>query len=284
MKDLRRDSFPAPRLGDGRTPAAWRLRLHEVIFEADTPAGRAFDIALIVSIILSVLVVILDSIAAIRDAYGVELIAVEWFFTILFSIEYVLRLLCVSRPVKYASSFFGVIDLMSVLPTYLSILFPGSRYLLIIRVFRVLRIFRILKLIPYISEADVLRRSLLASRRKILIFLYTVLTLVVIIGSTMYVIEGTEHGFTSIPVGIYWAIVTMTTVGYGDISPGTPLGQFLASFVMILGYGIIAVPTGIVTSEMTRMKTGVTTQVCRECTSEGHDPDALFCKFCGTRL
>lgn len=284
MKDLRRDSFPAPRLGDGRTPAAWRLRLHEVIFEADTPAGRAFDIALIVSIILSVLVVILDSIAAIRDAYGVELIAVEWFFTILFSIEYVLRLLCVSRPVKYASSFFGVIDLMSVLPTYLSILFPGSRYLLIIRVFRVLRIFRILKLIPYISEADVLRRSLLASRRKILIFLYTVLTLVVIIGSTMYVIEGTEHGFTSIPVGIYWAIVTMTTVGYGDISPGTPLGQFLASFVMILGYGIIAVPTGIVTSEMTRMKTGVTTQVCRECTGEGHDPDALFCKFCGTRL
>lgn len=284
MKDLRRDSFPAPRLGDGRTPAAWRLRLHEVIFEADTPAGRAFDIALIVSIILSVLVVILDSIAAIRDAYGVELIAVEWFFTILFSIEYVLRLLCVSRPVKYASSFFGVIDLMSVLPTYLSILFPGSRYLLIIRVLRVLRIFRILKLIPYISEADVLRRSLLASRRKILIFLYTVLTLVVIIGSTMYVIEGTEHGFTSIPVGIYWAIVTMTTVGYGDISPGTPLGQFLASFVMILGYGIIAVPTGIVTSEMTRMKTGVTTQVCRECTGEGHDPDALFCKFCGTRL
>lgn len=284
MKDLRRDSFPAPRPGNGRTPAVWRLRLHEIIFEADTPAGRAFDIALIVSILLSVLAVILDSIAAIRGAYGGELIAAEWFFTILFSIEYALRLLCVGRPVTYATSFFGVIDLLSILPTYLSILLPGSRYLLIIRVLRVLRIFRILKLIPYISEADVLRRSLLASRRKILIFLYTVLTLVVIIGSTMYVIEGAEHGFTSIPVGIYWAIVTMTTVGYGDISPGTPLGQFLASFVMILGYGIIAVPTGIVTSEMTRMKTGVTTQVCRECAGEGHDPDALFCKFCGTRL
>lgn len=284
MRDLRRGSFPAPRPGNGQAPGAWRLRIHEIIFEADTPAGRVFDIALIVSILLSVLVVIFDSIVAIRDAYGSELIAIEWFFTVLFSIEYVLRLLCVSRPVKYATSFFGVIDLLSVLPTYLSILLPGSRYLAIIRVLRVLRIFRILKLVPYISEADVLRRSLLASSRKIMIFLCTVLTLVVIIGSAMYVIEGAEHGFTSIPVGIYWAIVTLTTVGYGDISPETPLGQFLASFVMILGYGIIAVPTGIVTSEMTRITSRVTTQVCRECSGEGHDPDAQFCKFCGTRL
>lgn len=284
MKDLRRDRFPFPQPGNGRAPAAWLSRLHEIIFEADTPAGRVFDIALIVSIVLSVLAVMLDSIASIRAAYGAELIAVEWFFTLLFTVEYLLRLLCVGRPLKYAASFFGVIDLLSILPTYLSLLLPGSRYLLIIRVLRVLRVFRILKLVPYISEADVLRRSLLASRRKILIFLYTVLTVVVIIGSAMYVIEGADHGFTSIPVGIYWAIVTLTTVGYGDISPGTPLGQLLASCVMILGYGIIAVPTGIVTAEMTRIKPTVTTQVCRECAGEGHDPDALFCKYCGARL
>ena len=284
MKDLRRERFPSPLSNGGRTSAAWRIRLHEIIFEADTSAGRVFDIALIGSIVLSVFAVMLDSITPMREAYGEELLAVEWFFTILFTVEYVLRLLCVGRPVKYATSFFGVIDLLSILPTYLSLLLPGSRYLLVVRVLRVLRIFRILKLVSYISEADVLTRSLQASRRKITIFLYTVLTLVVIIGSAMYVIEGGENGFTSIPIGIYWAIVTLTTVGYGDISPATTLGQILASIVMILGYGIIAVPTGIVTSEMARIKTQVTTQACRECSSEGHDPDALFCKYCGAKL
>jgi len=284
LKDLRRERFPSPLSNGGRTSAAWRIRLHEIIFEADTSAGRVFDIALIGSIVLSVFAVMLDSITPMREAYGEELLAVEWFFTILFTVEYVLRLLCVGRPVKYATSFFGVIDLLSILPTYLSLLLPGSRYLLVVRVLRVLRIFRILKLVSYISEADVLTRSLQASRRKITIFLYTVLTLVVIIGSAMYVIEGGENGFTSIPIGIYWAIVTLTTVGYGDISPATTLGQILASIVMILGYGIIAVPTGIVTSEMARIKTQVTTQACRECTREGHDPDALFCKYCGARL
>jgi voltage-gated potassium channel len=284
MKDLRREIFPSPGSNDGRAPAAWRIRLHEIIFEADTPAGRVFDIALIGSIILSVLVVMLDSITPIRETYGGELLAAEWLFTALFTVEYVLRLLCVNRPIKYATSFFGVIDLLSILPSYLSLLLPGSRYLQVVRVLRILRVFRILKLAAYISEADVLTRSLQASRRKITIFLYTVLTLVVIIGSVMYVIEGEENGFTSIPTGIYWAIVTLTTVGYGDISPATTLGQCLASIVMILGYGIIAVPTGIVTSEMARIKTQVTTQACRECTKEGHDPDALFCKYCGARL
>jgi voltage-gated potassium channel len=284
MKDLRREKFPISPSPNGRPPAAWRIRLHEIIFEADTPAGRTFDIALIGSILLSVLAVMLDSITPIRQAYGGWLIAAEWLFTILFTVEFVLRLLCVGRPVKYATSFFGVIDLLSILPTYLSLLLPGSRYLLIVRILRILRIFRIFKLAAYISEADVLIRSLQASRRKITIFLYTVLTMVTIIGSMMYVIEGAESGFTSIPTGVYWAIVTLTTVGYGDISPATPLGQFLASFVMILGYGIIAVPTGIVTSEMARVKPRVTTQSCRECASEGHDHDASFCKYCGAKL
>lgn len=284
MEDLRRQRFPKPPPSKGRPPVTWRTRLHEIIFEADTPAGRAFDIALIVGILLSVLAVMLDSMEPIRTAYGGWLLAAEWFFTVMFTVEYVLRLVCIGNPLRYATSFFGIIDLLSILPTYLSVLLPGSRYLLVVRVLRVLRIFRILKLAPYISESEVLARSLLASRRKITIFLYTVMTLVIIIGSAMYVIEGAEHGFTSIPTGIYWAIVTLTTVGYGDISPATTPGQFLASIVMILGYSIIAVPTGIVTAEMTRIKTQVTTQACRECAGEGHDPDAQFCKYCGAKL
>jgi len=284
MKDLRRDRFPIPTPDNGGPPASWRIRLHEIIFEADTPMGRAFDILLIFSILLSVLAVMLDSIVSVSESYGSLLIAAEWFFTILFTIEYLLRLLCVGRPLKYATSFFGVIDLLSVLPTYLSLLLPGSRYLLVVRILRVLRVFRILKLAAYVSEANVLVRSLRASQRKITIFLYTVIILVVIIGSAMYIIEGAESGFTSIPMAIYWAIVTLTTVGYGDISPATPFGRFLASIVMIIGYGIIAVPTGIVTAEMTRIKAQVTTQACRECAAEGHDPDALFCKYCGAKL
>jgi len=284
MKDLRRERFPIPTPDNGGSPASWRIRLHEIIFEADTPMGRAFDILLIFSILLSVLAVMLDSIVSVSENYGSLLIAAEWFFTILFTIEYLLRLLCVGRPLKYATSFFGVIDLLSVLPTYLSLLLPGSRYLLVVRILRVLRVFRILKLAAYVSEANVLVRSLRASQRKITIFLYTVIILVVIIGSAMYIIEGAESGFTSIPMAIYWAIVTLTTVGYGDISPATPFGQFLASIVMIIGYGIIAVPTGIVTAEMTRIKAQVTTQACLECAADGHDPDALFCKYCGAKL
>ena len=270
---------------DSRSDTGWRHRLHEVIFEADTPAGKAFDVALILAIVASVVAVMLDSVAGIRHAYGPLLLAVEWFFTLLFTVEYLLRLSSVRRPIRYATSFFGVVDLLSVIPTYLSLLIPGSRYLLVIRLLRVLRVFRILKLAQYVGEIRYLARALRASRRKITVFLLTVLTLVVIIGSLMYVIEGEANGFTSIPKGIYWAIVTLTTVGYGDISPNTNLGQSLAALVMILGYGIIAVPTGIYAAElrdvMTRRRSAI---ACPECSRVGHADDAAFCKFCGARL
>src|SRR4028119_2026357 len=227
-----------------------RARLHEIIFEADTRAGRFFDFALIWLILLSVVTVILESVRHVREQYGELLYVLEWLFTILFTIEYVLRLLSVRRPLRYATSFFGVVDLLAIIPTYLSIFVPGSHYLLIIRVLRLLRIFRLLKLAEYITEAATLRRALRASQRKISVFLSVVVLLVIIIGAVMYVIEGEEHGFTSIPVSIYWAIVTLTTVGYGDLSPRTPFGQLLASIVMVIGYGIIAVPTGIVSVEL----------------------------------
>jgi voltage-gated potassium channel len=263
----------------------WRNTLFEVIFEADTPAGKWFDIVLIAVILLSVVTVMLDSVSDIRAQYGEWLYVVEWLFTILFTVEYVLRLLCVGRPLRYAVSFFGVVDLLAIVPTYASLVVYGSRYLAVIRVLRVLRVFRVLKLGHHTKEARVLKKALYASRRKILVFLFVVLTLVVIIGSLMYVIEGAERGFTSIPASVYWAIVTLTTVGYGDISPQTGLGQFLAAIVMILGYSIIAVPTGIVTvewSQATRAKPN--TQACPSCSAEGHDGDARYCKFCGTRL
>ncbi|HEY5649258.1 MAG TPA: ion transporter [Nitrospiria bacterium] len=265
--------------------SAWRLRLHEIIFEADTPAGKAFDLFLIVAIGLSVLAVMADTVRSINAVYGGYLYAVEWFFTILFSVEYILRLISVGRPIAYATSFFGIIDLLAVVPTYLSLFLPGSQYLIVIRILRVLRVFRILKLARYLGEMRLLREAMMGSRRKITVFLFTVFTLVVILGSLMYLIEGETGGFTSMPRGIYWAIVTLTTVGYGDISPITPLGQGLAAVVMILGYSIIAIPTGIFTVEMaqaTRRK--VSTQACPQCSGEGHDPDAKFCKFCGGKL
>jgi len=277
---------PRPRQTLGTT----RARLHEVIFEADTPAGRLFDLVLIWSILLSVVAVMLDSVAPIRAAHGPLLTRIEWGFTILFTVEYVLRLTCIGRPLRYATSFFGVVDLLAIIPTYLSLLFPGTHYLLVIRILRVLRIFRVLKLVQYLDEANVMLRALRASRRKIAVFFFTVLTLVVVFGSVMYLIEGEDQGFDSIPRSLYWAIVTMTTVGYGDISPGTPLGQAVAAVVMVLGFAIIAVPTGIVASEMTRAERGpaaprqVSTQVCPQCSHEGHDPDAAFCKRCGAPL
>jgi voltage-gated potassium channel len=211
---------------------------------------------------------------------------IEWIFTIIFTIEYALRLYSVRRPLAYATSFFGIVDLMAILPSYLSIIFPGgTHYLLVIRVLRVLRIFRVLKLAQYVGEIQVLSRALIASRRKIIVFLFTVTTLVIIFGSLMYLIEKPEHGFTSIPRSIYWAIVTLTTVGYGDISPKTELGQAISAIIMIIGYGIIAVPTGIVTAELTQTyKKGVSTQACRLCSAEGHDPDAKHCKHCGEEL
>ena len=265
--------------------AAWRTRLQEIIFEAETPAGKAFDIVLLGSIILSVLVVMLESVSSIRAQYGTALLILEWGFTLLFTLEYILRLLSVRRPRAYATSFFGLVDLLSILPTYISLLLPGTRYLLVIRILRLLRVFRVLKLAEYLNEAGVLGHALWVSRRKISVFLLTVVTLVVIIGTLMYVIEGEANGFTDIPTGIYWAVVTLTTVGYGDVAPQTPLGQTLATVVMLLGYGIIAVPTGIVPFELSRSsESPVSTEACPTCGREGHDTDAAYCKYCGSGL
>ena len=259
--------------------------LHEIIFEADTPTGKVFDVLLIVSIVASVVLVMLDSVSSIQIAYGELMYLGEWFFTLLFTVEYILRLFCVGRPLAYATSFFGVVDLLAVLPTYLSIFFPGTQYFLVIRILRVLRIFRVLKLVTYVGETRLLMQALRASRRKITVFLFAVLTLVIIFGALIYLIEDPESGFTSIPRSIYWAIVTLTTVGYGDISPRTDLGQAVSAIIMIIGYGIIAVPTGIVTAEMTQVyKRSVSTQACPQCSAEGHDTDAKFCKFCGSTL
>ena len=264
---------------------AWRSRLHEVIFEADTPAGKAFDVVLIASILVSVAAVILESVSTVRAGYGRLLYGIEWFFTVLFTFEYILRLLSVRRPARYATSFFGLVDLLAVAPTYISVFVPGSQSLLTIRMLRLLRVFRVFKLTAYLGEARILTTALRASRRKISVFLFAVLTIVVIIGSAMYVIEGEENGFSSIPTSIYWAIVTLTTVGYGDLSPQTALGKSLASLVMIMGYGIIAVPTGIVTVELSQaVGRSTSTQACPECGAEGHDPEAVHCKFCGARL
>ena len=258
-----------------------RDRLYEIIFEADTPAGKWFDIILLWAILGSVLVVFLESIAKLRISYGVIFYYLEWFFTILFSVEYGLRIFSTRKPFRYIFSFYGVIDLLAILPTYLSLVIAGSQYLLVIRILRLLRVFRILKLTHMLRQAAILRRALVASRGKIAVFLFAVLTLIVIIGAVMYVIEGPENGFTSIPFSMYWAIVTMTTVGYGDISPQTPIGQIFASFVMIMGYAIIAVPTGIVSVEIADVTKRATSQVCPECLREGHDADAKYCKYCG---
>ena len=264
----------------------WRDKLHEIIFEADTPIGKTFDIALIVAIVLSVIAVMLESVSGIRASYGDLLRLAEWTFTILFTIEYVLRILSIGRPIRYIVSFFGIVDLLAVIPTYLSILVPGTQFLLVIRLLRILRVFRVLKLVRFVQEGYLLMHALRASRRKITVFLSAVLTLVVILGSLMYLVEGEAHGFTSIPRSIYWAIVTLTTVGYGDISPQTAGGQALASVIMIIGYAILAVPTGIVSAEL--VKTGVsddiTTVACTACSAEGHAPDASFCKYCGEKL
>ena len=262
---------------------SWRARLHEVIFEADTRAGVWFDIILILSIMASVAAVMIDSVAPLSRRWGPELKAIEWFFTILFTVEYLLRLICVRSPRRYATSFFGVVDLLAVIPTYLDLLVPGTRFLFVIRVLRLLRIFRVLKLVPYVRDANMLIYALRQSQRKISVFLFTVLTIALIAGASMYVIEGPEHGFTSIPRAIYWAIVTMTTVGYGDLSPATSIGQTLAAALMILGYSIIAVPTGIVSAEMVRHRS-VSTQSCHNCSSEGHEPGAKYCKDCGEPL
>lgn len=273
---------------DPRLPSSsahWRHKLHEIIFEADTPAGKAFDVTLFGLILLSTLVVILESVSSLRLRYGPIFVTLEWGFTALFTVEYLLRLVSVFRPLHYMVSFFGVVDLLAILPTYFSLLVPSSHYLLVIRVIRLLRIFRVLKLGEYLREATMLQQALVASRRKISVFLLTVLLLVIVIGTIMYVVEGEQNGFINIPTSIYWAIVTLTTVGYGDLAPKTTLGQLLASVVMLMGYGIIAIPTGIVTLELSRAARGpVSTQACPQCGQQDHDYDAAYCKYCGGAL
>jgi voltage-gated potassium channel len=263
-----------------------RGRLHQVIFESDTPAGRGFDLALIGLILLSVGAVSIETVRGLAPSTYAALRVAEWVLTGLFTLEYVLRLVAVRRPLAYAASFYGVVDLLAILPTYISLVLPGTQALLVVRILRLLRVFRVLKLAHFLSEADVLGRALRASSRKITVFLLTVSTLVVVIGALMYVVEGPDNGFTSIPMSMYWAVVTLTTVGYGDIAPQTALGKALASLVMILGYGIIAVPTGIVTAELTAgaRGEGVSGQACPSCGTEARDPDARFCRRCGVPL
>jgi len=244
-------------------------------------------VALLVAILASVAAVMLESVASIRAEYGRELDIAEWIFTVLFNGEYVLRLVSVPIPVRYARSFFGVIDLVAILPSYLSLLLPGSEHLLVIRGLRLLRIFRVFKLGRFLGEASILKNALVGSRHKVTVFLGTIAILVTILGTAMYLIEGEEHGFTSIPLSVYWAVVTMTTVGYGDIAPQTVAGRALATVVMILGYSIIAVPTGIVTAEIVESAVAarkVSTRCCAQCMAEGHDQDARFCKACGAEL
>lgn len=264
----------------------WREKLNEVIFGSETPAGRAFDVILIVLIFLSALVIALDSVEAFSQRHAHWLNVLEWSFTALFSLEYLLRLMCVRHPLLYMRSFYGIVDLLSILPSYIGLFFPGAQYTMVVRMLRLLRIFRVLKLSVYLKEADILMTALANSHRKIMVFLYTVLMLVVIFGALMYVIEGKEAGFTSIPVSMYWAIVTLTTVGYGDIAPITPLGQMTASLIMVMGYGIIAVPTGIYGAELikTAQQSNISNDACPDCGGIGHDVDANFCKYCGHNL
>jgi voltage-gated potassium channel len=270
----------------GRPLAGWRLRLYTIIFEADTAAGRLFDLVLIGCILASVGAVVLDSMAEVHVRYGALLAAAEWGFTIAFTIEYVARLACVRHPLRYARSFFGVIDLLAVLPTYLALLVPGVHALVDVRVLRLIRVFRIFKLGAYVHEFGALARALSASRRKIAVFVGFVALVVLIMGTLMYVVEGPANGFTSIPMGVYWAITTMTTVGFGDITPKTDLGKMIASVMMLLGWGTLAVPTGIVSAEFVQQSRvrEPTTRTCHECLSEGHLPSAKFCRDCGAPL
>jgi voltage-gated potassium channel len=267
-----------------KTVAPWRQKLWVIIFESDTPAGKAFDVILLIAILVSVAVVLLESTPGLDPAVSRTLIILEFGFTILFTIEYIMRLISVRRPLRYVLSFYGIVDLLAVLPTYISLFVPGAQYFLVVRILRLLRVFRVLKLGMYLSQAELLGRAMRASRIKIGVFLFTVLNIVVIVGAAMYVIEGPQNGFTSIPISIYWAVVTMTTVGYGDLAPLTTLGRILASLVMLIGYGIIAVPTGIVTVEMVRSRDEISESPCPSCRRTGHEEDAHFCKYCGSSL
>jgi voltage-gated potassium channel len=285
-KSPRRAPPADPRDKFGKPERGLRERVFTVVFEADTLAGRIFDLALIGTILLSVTVVVLGSVNAIALRHGDLLRVLEWIFTFLFTVEYALRLACVKHPLRYAKSFFGVIDLLAILPSYIGLFIPGAHVLVDVRILRMLRMFRILKLTSYVREYGVLGGALLASRRKILIFLSVVMLIVFLFGSVMYVVEGPVHGFTSIPTSVYWAISTVTTVGFGDITPKTDLGRAISSFMMLLGWGILAVPTGIISAELSAQRSMVkpTTRNCTECMSEGHEPSADFCKDCGAQL
>ncbi|MGR8999192.1 MAG: ion transporter [Gammaproteobacteria bacterium] len=267
---------------------AIRHTLYQVIYQSHTSAGKGFDIALMIVILASVLIIVLDSVAEISQQYGELLLTAEWIFTTLFTIEYILRIFCIHRPLKYIASFYGLIDLVSIVPSYISLFIPGSHYLQVIRIMRVLRVFRVLKLVRFINQSNMLLNALLASRLKITIFLFTISTLLVVFGSAMYLIEGPEHGFTNIPVSIYWAVVTLTTVGFGDITPQTILGRAISAVVMVIGYAIIAVPTGIFTAELSRemkkQNNSLDQRICLKCRKLGHETDANYCCVCGTEL
>ncbi|NEW78889.1 MAG: ion transporter [Gelidibacter sp.] len=264
----------------------WKTKLYKIIYEADTHAGRWFDIALIIVIILSIVLVMLESVESIDAKYHDLLNISEWVITILFTLEYIARIVVINKPTKYIFSFYGIIDFLATIPKYVSLIFVGTQALVVLRALRLLRVFRILKLTMYLGASLNLITALKSSKNKILIFLFSIVVLTIILGTIMYLIEGPENGFTSIPYSMYWAIVTLTTVGYGDISPNTPLGQFIASIVMILGYGIIAVPTGIITSEMTKqgLKIHTNTQSCPHCLADNHLDSAEYCHKCGHKL
>lgn len=286
---LKRSESAMPHKINQEAPmATWRLKIYSVIFESDTKIGQMFDRWLIALILASVAIVIADSVQMIHSRVGVLFKVLEWLFTIIFTIEYLARLVCVRQPLRYALSFFGIVDLISLLPTYIAFFIPEAQSLIDVRALRLLRIFRIFRLTAFVSEYQSLGRALKASARKIMIFLSVVLMVVLILGTLLYVIEGPEHGFTSIPTAVYWAITTITTVGYGDISPKTDLGRFIASVIMLLGWGTLAVPTGIVSTEMAfekiRPLPPPVTQTCQNCLTEGHDLDAQFCKYCGYEI
>jgi len=268
--------------------AGWRNRLHEIIFEADTPAGKFFDVTLLIVIFLSIIAVALETVPGLSSEAKTALMILEWGFTIFFTIEYILRIITVLRPMKYVTSFYGIIDLLAILPTYLTIFFAGSHSFMMIRALRLLRVFRIFKMANYLNQSQVLWRSLRASVTKISVFLYFIILMVCIFGSIMYLVEGGRNPqFDSIPRSIYWAVVTVTTVGFGDITPQTSIGQFLSAVLMIMGYAVIAVPTGIVSSEMLKdseIQQDLNTQSCPYCSEEGHDLDAKHCKYCGELL
>jgi voltage-gated potassium channel len=264
---------------------AWKHRLHEIIYEADTKEGKLFDVILLIAILASVVLVMLESVNSFDAKYHGFLNISEWIITILFSFEYILRIISIKKPFKYIFSFYGIIDLLSTIPKYLSFIFIGSHHFAALRALRLLRVFRILKLARYIGASNRLLVALRASRAKIAVFIFFIVIICIILGTIMYMIEGEEHGFTSIPRSVYWAIVTLTTVGFGDISPQTPVGQLIASIIMILGYGIIAIPTGIVSSEMTKYNNlDTNTQGCPSCLAENHKEGAEFCYNCGNKL